>query len=229
MLKKTSLFTGRLSQGSKGVGPLAPLSEALTMLCQEAHPAMTGGVRLIAEGDERHLTGAEAFQFRSSAPSVRRASGAARAAARELLGRAGAHPPWDLCKQASGAPKWPAGFVGSLAHDPEMAVAVVAPSQHLRSVGVDIEPATPLPAELLHLVATSAEISEISGDLVKAKLLFCVKEAVYKATNVLDGIFLEHHDVAFSFSSQIATVKDRWEVGVHLVPYPRLIALAIIT
>jgi 4'-phosphopantetheinyl transferase EntD len=214
---------------SKGDGLLAPLSEALTMLCQEAHPALMGGVRLIAEGDERHLTGAEALQFRNSALSVRRASGAARAAARELLDRAGAHPPWDLCKQASGAPQWPSGFSGSLAHDPDVAVAVVAPSRHLRSVGVDIEPATPLPAELLHLVATSAEISEISGDLVRAKLLFCVKEAVYKATNVLDGIYLEHHDVAFSFSSQIATVKDRWDLKVHILSYPRLIALAIVT
>jgi 4'-phosphopantetheinyl transferase EntD len=215
--------------GSKGVGPIASLSEAFTMLCQEAHPALMGGVRLITEGDERHLTGAEALQFRRSAPSVRRASGAARAAARELLGRARAHPPWNLCKQASGAPEWPAGFSGSLAHDPEMAVAVVIPSEHLRSVGVDIEPATPLPPELLHLIATKAEISQISGDLVKAKLLFCVKEAVYKATNVLDGIYLEHHDVAFSFSSQIATVKDRWDIKVHILSYPRLIALAIVT
>jgi hypothetical protein len=65
----------------------------------------------------------------------------------------------------------------------------VAPSTALRGVGIDIEPALPLSDELLDMIATPGERRQINGDLVLARLLFCIKEATYKVTHPIDGLF----------------------------------------
>ncbi len=205
-----------------------PLKSALHKLCKTAHPDIMCGVRAISQGDEFSLTSKEQVQMRNSAVSVRRASGAARIVARNLLRAAGTQPPLDLCKRASGAPAWPAGFLGSLSHDHDFAVAVIASDKRLQSIGIDIEPKTPLPDELISMVATKKEIDEFNGDALTAKLLFCIKEAVYKATNVLDGHYLDHHDVEFSSESKIATVRQERQVKVHTLTWPRFVAMAII-
>src|SRR5262249_49749481 len=66
--------------------------------------------RVIADGDEHALLPAEAGKFASSVAKVRRASGAARRVARELLSEFG-YVDAALPKSASGAPIWPVGVV----------------------------------------------------------------------------------------------------------------------
>lgn len=58
----------------------------------------------------------EAKAFDGSVTKVRRASGAARIVARQLLARLGCAQT-ELPKESSGAPRWPFGVVGSLAHE----------------------------------------------------------------------------------------------------------------
>ena len=87
---------------------------------------------------------------------VRRASGAARMLGRELLTHFG-HEACAIPKGDNGAPQWPAGFVGSFAHDGDVAVATVARARAFDAVGIDIEPAEPLPDELRELVVTPFE------------------------------------------------------------------------
>jgi 4'-phosphopantetheinyl transferase EntD len=205
------------------------LSERLNLLARSAHPRLCAACREISAGDEFALTPAELRPMERSIASVRRASGAARIVARGLLAKLGVSPDVELPRSPTRAPQWPQGFVGSLAHDRQFAAAAVAPSTSLRGVGIDIEPAEPLPEDLLETIATRSEQSEINGDLVLARLLFCMKEAVYKATNPLDGVFLEHHDVEVSLTSRVAVTSSGHRLKLYTIARPRLVALALFT
>src|SRR5262245_51663088 len=94
------------------------------------------GHRPIAAGDEDALLPSEILSP-TSVLKVRRQSGAARLLARSLLKTSGVTCE-GLARASSGAPVWPSGFTGSLAHDDTVAVAVVAPLGPVRGVGIDI-------------------------------------------------------------------------------------------
>jgi 4'-phosphopantetheinyl transferase EntD len=98
----------------------------------------------------------------------------------------------------------------------------------LRSVGVDIEPAAPLPSNLLDLIATPSERRQLKGDLFVARRLFCMKEAVYKATHPLDRVFLNHHDVEICLSSSTARTSTGRILRIHAADQPRLIAITVL-
>jgi 4'-phosphopantetheinyl transferase EntD len=93
----------------------------------------------------------------------------------------------------------------------------------MAALGIDIEPAEPLPADLLDLVTTPRERAALQHDPFRGRLHFVVKEAVYKAVHPLDGIFLEHHDVELDFVRRTATtgggrtIDFRYCVSSHLV------------
>ena len=185
--------------------------------------------RLIASGDEFALLAEESGAFVDSVTKVRRASGAARIVARELLDRLGA-PPCAIPRSASGAPVWPNAVTGSLAHDAEVAIAAVALQREVLSVGVDVEPAAALEPELLPLVATANERRFLLQDAPRqGRLLFAVKEAVYKAVYPLDGIFLDHHDVEVNFASCTARVRNDRIVPFRTCTASHIVALAYIS
>lgn len=187
-----------------------------------ALPGVAIGHRLISPGDEDALTPEEVCGISGSVVERRRASGAARIVARQLLRGLG-YQECPLPRADSGAPVWPAGVIGSLAHDRRVAVAAVAASREIDALGIDIEPAEPLPFDLLDIIATPDERPEIGGDPICGRLLFAAKEAVYKAVYPLDGIFLEHHDVQIDFSERRGAVRNgrtaelRYCVSTHVV------------
>lgn len=191
-------------------------------------PGVKLGHRLISPGDEDALLTEEAAAFAGSVVKVRRASGAARIVARQLLQQFG-HPPCALPKGAAGAPVWPAGIIGSMAHDSRIAVAAVGMRGDVGALGVDIEPAEPLPSELLDLVATPQEQLKLAHDAYRGRLLFVAKEAVYKAVYPLDRMFLEHHDVEINLAERKAVVRNarvvelRFSASAH-----HLVALAFL-
>ena len=190
-------------------------------------PGLLLGHRVISPGDANALRAAESASIPSSVASVRRASGAARIVARELLARLG-FPDAQLPKGAGGAPVWPAGVTGSLAHDDAVAVAAVAVRRDLAGVGIDVEPAGALPADMLALVATPAERRMIGDDLIKAKLLFAAKEAVYKAVYPLDRVFLEFGDIEVDLAAGTATTRSGRALALRLASSSRIIALALV-
>lgn len=111
---------------------------------------------------------------------------AARACAHRSLDALGA-PPGPLLRTADGAPAWPAGFVGSITHCAGYRGAVAARADAWAALGVDAEPALPLPPGVLGLVASERErrmVARLTGKhprLPWDRLLFSAKEAVYKA------------------------------------------------
>ena len=207
-------------------GEVTDLTQQLHALAHAAHPALRAGCRVIQAGDEHALTAVEAGTMSGAVPAALRASGAARSAARAMLAAAGL-PEAELPRTATGAPRWPAGFIGSLAHDDAFAVAVVAPRGVCAGVGIDVEPALPLPLDLIDRIATPAERLWLRGDAVAARLLFCIKEAVYKASHPLDGQFLDHHDVEVAADLASARTVTGRVLRVHACRGARLLALAL--
>ena len=193
-----------------------------------AFPGVAVGHRLISPGDEHALLKEEVPALAASVVKVRRASGAARIVARQLLTQLG-YANCALPKGPAGAPVWPAGIVGSLAHDSRVAVAAVGMRADVGALGIDVEPAECLPSELLDLVATPQERLNLGDDVYRGRLLFVAKEAVYKAVHPLDQTFLEHHDVEINLSERKAVVRSgrvvelRFSISAH-----HLVALAFL-
>jgi 4'-phosphopantetheinyl transferase EntD len=185
------------------------------------------GHRLIALGDEHALMPEELPAFASSVVGVRRASGAARIVARQLLEGFG-YADCVLPRSPSGAPIWPAGIVGSLTHDSRVAVAAVGMRHNFGALGIDVEPAEFLPPELLELVATPQERLRIDDDPYRGRLLFAAKEAVYKAVYPLDQIFLDHHDVQINLTERKATVRYGRVVEFRFCVSSHLLVLAFV-
>jgi 4'-phosphopantetheinyl transferase EntD len=163
----------------------------------------------------------------SSDAKVRRASGAARIAARELLGSAGC----EICavpNATTGAQIWPSEIVGSLAHDSRVAVAAVARSHEFANIGIDIEPAEALPSELLKIIATSSERLALATYAYGGRLLFAAKEAAYKAVADLDRKLLDHHDVEVDFHKCRAVVRNGRTVELRFCISTHLLVLAFV-
>jgi 4'-phosphopantetheinyl transferase EntD len=182
------------------------------------------GARRIRPGDEAAFAdprGATVHLAR------RRASGAARIVARGLLGDLGADAQTPLQRSPSGAPLWPEGILGSLAHDDAFALAAVARRGGLAGIGVDVEPAEPLPGDLIDLVLGAAERAETEGDGVMRRLVFAAKEAVYKAIHPLDGTPLEYADIEVRLAEGIATLGDGRRLRLFTFACERLVAVAI--
>lgn len=196
-----------------------------TALERFALPGIMIGHRRIAPGDEHALLPEEAVA--ASGAKIRRASGAARIVARHLFARAGCEP-CAVPKASCGAPIWPPDIVGSLAHDADIAVAALAPQSQFEAIGIDIEPAAGLPAELLDVIATPAERSALDTYVYGGRLLFVAKEAAYKAVAVLDGAALDHCDIAIDFHKGKAIARNARTVELRFCLSTHLVALAFV-
>ena len=82
------------------------------------------------------------------------------------------------------APVWPDGILGSITLAGGLARAAVGPTQGFGGIGLDLEPETPLEADLVPSIALPAEqdwIARQTEPLIAAKHLFVAKEAAFKA------------------------------------------------
>lgn len=199
---------------------LAPALAAL------APPGVRVAHRRIREGDEAALLPVERAGRERAVAAVLRQSGAARMVARELLAAFGA--PDAVLPRGEHGPVWPPGIVGSLAHDREFAVAAVAARHAVRGLGIDIEPAEPLPDGLVTCVTTEAERRRYPLALLQSRLFFVVKEAVYKALNPLDGRFLGFDDVDIDLDAGVARAVSGASARVRFALVPRVIAIAYV-
>jgi len=121
--------------------------------------------------------------------------------ARVAMGRLGL-PPAPILKGEKGEPRWPDGLVGSLTHTRGYRGAVVGRSTAVRSVGIDAEPHDVLPDRVLEAISLPAERRQIAAlpqELHWDRILFCAKEATYKAWFPLTGRWLGFEDAHISF------------------------------
>jgi 4'-phosphopantetheinyl transferase EntD len=122
--------------------------------------------------------------------------------AREALGELGL-PPVPILKGDKGEPCWPDGVVGSLTHCTGFRGAVVGRVTDVRSVGIDAEPHDVLPKGVLDAISLPVERNQLAalpGGAHWDRILFCAKEATYKAWFPLTHRWLGFEDAHITFA-----------------------------
>jgi len=123
---------------------------------------------------------------------------AGRVCSRIALGRLGVATTTPILRGEDRAPIWPPGFVGTISHTDTWCAAAVARVEDVRSIGIDLEPATPLKESLWRRVCTPKErdwLHEIPTPGLTGKILFSAKESVYKCQYPITTKFLGFHAV----------------------------------
>ncbi|WP_430787890.1 4'-phosphopantetheinyl transferase family protein [Actinoplanes sp. G11-F43] len=136
----------------------------------------------------------------------RREFATVRSCAREALAGLGV-PAVPIVPGPRGAPGWPDGVVGSMTHCDGYRAAAVAPASRVRTIGVDAEPAGPLPDGVLAAIALPEELTAVAAltaadpGVAWDRLLFCAKEAVYKAWFPLTGEWLDFSEARITLGA----------------------------
>lgn len=145
----------------------------------------------------------QAFVTRA-VPKRRFEFAAGRRAARRALAELGL-PPSAIAQASDRAPIWPDGIVGSITHCDTLCIAALARQTCHRSLGIDLEPATPLSTDLEAVIATPSEQRALATlpsphHLHLAKQIFCAKEAFYKAQYPITKMRLGFQEVELDIS-----------------------------
>ena len=131
----------------------------------------------------------------------------ARHCAREAMAQLGIGPV-AIMRGERGMPLWPDQVVGSLTHCDGYRAAIVAHSMAVRSLGIDAEPHEGLPDGVLSHTSIADErevLATRSGDLHWDRLLFCAKEATYKAWFPVTQRWLGFEDAHITFDQDEQT------------------------
>ncbi|HEY6309510.1 MAG TPA: 4'-phosphopantetheinyl transferase superfamily protein [Streptosporangiaceae bacterium] len=149
----------------------------------------------------------------------------ARACARAALARLG-EPPAPILPGARGAPQWPVGLAGSITHCDGYRAAAVARTADVATLGLDAEPNEALPHGVYDIIALANEQARIA-DLAAAaspvcwdRLLFCVKEAVYKAWFPVAQRWLDFHEADITINAAAIDAEHGTFSARLLVPGP---------
>lgn len=111
-------------------------------------------------------------------------------------------------------PAWPDGWVGSISHTQGICVAVVAPTSGYSSIGIDVEQATELPAEIINAVCRPEELDQLSvlrlrdpsaQSLPLEKIIFSAKESIHKTYFPLNYHTLDFLDARIELDLQQQT------------------------
>ncbi len=135
-----------------------------------------------------------------------------RTCARRALAEIGVNPT-PILPGSSRQPLWPAGVTGSITHCEGYCAAAVARRDRFMTIGIDAETHEQLPAGVVEIVALEAErrwLSSLSQHAIHwDRVLFSVKESVYKAWFPLTEKWLEFKDVIVDMDPKSQSFQAR--------------------
>lgn len=134
---------------------------------------------------------------------------AGRDCARAALGQLGfARGP--ILPDEYGVPLWPVGVLGAISHSRGYCVAIAARSAAYQTLGVDLEKTNRLSPAAMRRTVHPGEQSYVRGSQKKATLIFCAKEAFFKAQFPFWHTHANFHDLEFAVdeSGGRLTVRD---------------------
>nr|WP_090274652.1 4'-phosphopantetheinyl transferase [Mycolicibacterium komanii]CRL67593.1 phosphopantetheinyl transferase component of siderophore synthetase [Mycolicibacterium komanii] len=140
--------------------------------------------------------------------------------ARQALSEIGVGPV-PILKGEKGEPCWPDGVVGSLTHCEGYRGAVVGRQAEVRSVGIDAEPHGVLPGGVLDAISLPVERTELKQlptGLHWDRILFCAKEATYKAWFPLTHRWLGFEDAHIAFDVDDSGTSGRFVSRILIDP-----------
>lgn len=143
-------------------------------------------------------------------------------------------PEVPILKGDKGEPCWPDGVIGSLTHCTGYRGAVVGRAGAVRSVGIDAEPHDVLPDGVLAAISLPTEREAIPLAMPATvhwdRILFCAKEATYKAWFPLTRRWLGFEDAEISFTADPDGTSGSFVSRILIDPLaldgPRLTSLA---
>ena len=121
-----------------------------------------------------------------------------RACARAALESLGL-PPVAIPTGSNREPLWPESVVGSITHTDGAAAAVVGHGAQFAGLGLDMESAEPLGEDLIELICRPDEEGRKDGK--HAKLLFSIKEAIYKCIYPTVRTFVDFQEMKVEVDS----------------------------
>lgn len=136
----------------------------------------------------------EAAAIARAVDKRRREFTAGRTYARQALALLGC-PPGPIPMASDRRAIWPPGFIGSISHSRHLCAAIAAASNRYIGLGLDVEDDTPIEDQALRDRICRPE-EKASNGLDRSKLLFVIKEAVFKAYFPEGGAFLDFDDVS---------------------------------
>lgn len=176
----------------------------------------------VAQGDPRGDWGAplpdEEEAIARASASRRHEFMAGRALARTAMRKLGLAPA-AVPAGVDRAPTWPAGITGSISHCTDWCVAAIArTADGYLSVGLDIEPALPLDAELVEEICTPEErawmaAQPAAGRGLLARAVFSAKECAYKCQYPLSGKLFGFDAMSVRLDPAAATFVARFEAN----------------
>lgn len=156
------------------------------------------------------LLGDEAAEIAGAVPHRHREFAAGRTCARRAMAALG-HARVPLPRGQDRMPVWPEGLVGSITHTgTRVAAALGWRRQGFAAIGIDLEPAGPLPTELWPSICTADEWAGLAttcglAPAIAVRLVFCLKEAAFKCQYPLSRAMLEFNDLAISPGPEAGT------------------------
>jgi 4'-phosphopantetheinyl transferase EntD len=147
-----------------------------------------------------------------------------RVLARGLLDGLG-YPDFELLREEDRTPGWPAQVVGSITHSKAFCVVAVGRATEFRGVGIDLEPDKSTDSDIERVVCRGPEHDWVAsaGEADRGRrcrIVFSVKEAVYKAFYPRTRTFWSFQDVGVSIDL---------EAGSYLAELPEGTGLAKVT
>lgn len=142
--------------------------------------------------------------------------------------------PCSLVPYDDRSPRWPSGVIGTITHSGSVCAIAIAEASAVTSIGLDIEGASPLKADLEEAVCTPNERRWITDNHPGArgqwaKLIFSAKEAFYKCHYPVRKVFLDFQDVELAVEpesetfvatilgrsdwAEVPRVRGRWSYG----------------
>jgi 4'-phosphopantetheinyl transferase EntD len=122
-----------------------------------------------------------------------------------------------------GAPQWPQGIVGSITHCAGYRAAAVARACDVLTIGLDAEPHEVLPSGVLAAISLPGErerlraLAAVEPGIHWDRLLFCAKEATYKAWFPLARRWLGFEDADIVINAADCSFETRLLVSAPTV------------
>ncbi|MEO0511060.1 MAG: 4'-phosphopantetheinyl transferase superfamily protein [Verrucomicrobiota bacterium] len=127
------------------------------------------------------------FAFEQEASAVQQAGdyrqrefAAGRICARSAISKLGIKS-GPITMDEDGLPRWPEGVLAAISHSRGYCSAIATSDTYYRALGLDLEKTNRLSPAAIERVVHPLEAAFVKGDQKRASLLFCAKEAFYKA------------------------------------------------
>jgi 4'-phosphopantetheinyl transferase EntD len=168
------------------------------------------GAEIWDEGQSVAVHQDENVHVAGAAEKRRRDFALGRACARAALACLG-HGDAAIAKGGEGAPVWPVGIVGSITHTMGYAAALAGESRGFTEIGIDAERTGGVTQDLWPRLFTADEqltLRTHPDPPLAAILLFCAKEACYKAWTLKGALIFREIEVALEEDGFVAVGRD---------------------